>query len=73
MTRRADLPRGAISYEQWLRNRIARPLIICGPPVLDFPSVWQDLFPFLKTPEVRELEHRARQAERQVREPEIGG
>jgi len=63
MTTYADAPKNAISYEQWLRNRIADPLTICGPPVADYPSFWQDLFPFLKPAGIRELEHRAREAE----------
>jgi hypothetical protein len=63
MIRRTGPPPNAISYEQWLRNRIASPRTICGPPVADFPSFWQDLFPFLKPAEIRELEHQARQAE----------
>ena len=36
---------------------------MCGPPVADFPSFWQDLFPFLKPAEIRQLEHQAHQAE----------
>lgn len=63
MTCRADPPPSPISYEQWLRDRIASPRTICGPPVVDFPSFWQDLFPFLKPAEIRKLEHQARQAE----------
>ena len=63
MTRHADPPPNAISYEQWLRNRIARPTTICGPDVVGFPSFWQDLFPFLKPAGIRQLEHQARRAE----------
>jgi hypothetical protein len=63
MTRHADPLRGAISYEQWLRNRIARPAVICGPDIADPPSFWQDLFPFHKPAGIRQLEHQARHAE----------
>ena len=62
MTGHTDLPHGWISYEQSLRNQIASPGGDCGPPIADPPSFWQDLFPFLKSPEIRELEHQARQA-----------
>ena len=62
MTRHADPPPNPISYEQWLRNRIARPTTICGPDIADLPSFWQDLFPFLKPAEIRQLEHQARHA-----------
>jgi len=73
MTRHADPPPGAISYEQWLRDRAARRGVICGPPIYDAPSFWQELFPFLKAAGIRELEHRARAAEHRARELEIGG
>lgn len=63
MTRRADPPKNAISYQQWLHNRIADPLTICGPPVYQAPSLRRDLVPFLTPAGIRELEHRARQAE----------
>lgn len=63
MTLFGDPPPHAISYEQWLRNRIASPSTICGPPVADFPSFWQHLFPLLKPPGIRQLEQQARQAE----------
>jgi hypothetical protein len=62
MTGHADPPSGWISYEQWLRNRIASPAGDCGPPIADPPSFWQDLFPFLKPAEIRDLERQARQA-----------
>ena len=63
MTAHADPPPGAISYEQCLRNRIASPGTVCGPDIADPPSFWQDLFPFLKSDEIRQLEHQARRAE----------
>jgi hypothetical protein len=72
MTRYADPPPNVISYEEHLRRVIAEPEAICGPPVYGAPSFWQDLFPFLKAAGIRDLEHRARQAERQARELEIG-
>jgi len=62
MTRRADPPRGAISYEQWLRNRIANPITVCGPDIAGPPSFWQNLFPFLKPAGIRQPEHQARHA-----------
>jgi len=55
---------GAVSYEQWLRNRIAGRGVICGPPIHGAPPFWQGLFPFLKPAGLRDLEHQARQAER---------
>ena len=60
MTSRADPPKNAISYQQYLRNRIAEPLTTCGPPVHDTRSLWQHI-PWLNP--YRELEHEARQAE----------
>jgi hypothetical protein len=62
MTERADPPPGAITYEQWLRARIAEPGTICGPPVIDGRPLWQHL-PGLNP--YRDLEQRARAAERQ--------
>jgi hypothetical protein len=44
MTRAVDPPRpdGAISYAQWLVERInAGGLVLCGPPVYDWPTAWQ--------------------------------
>ena len=63
MTRRADPPEGAISYAEWLQRRIADPLTICGPPIYDAPSLWQELFPILKPADIRELEHQVQEAE----------
>ena len=60
MTKHADPPEGAISYGQHLRNRIAEPLTICGPPVHDTRSLWQHI-PWFNP--YRELERQARQAE----------
>jgi hypothetical protein len=60
MTDRADPPKNAISYEQYLRNRIAEPLATCGPPVRDTRSLWQHI-PWLNP--YRVLEQQARQAE----------
>jgi len=62
MTGHTDPPPGWISYEESLRNQIADPTGDCGPPIADPPTFWQNLFPFLKLPEIRELEHQARQA-----------
>jgi hypothetical protein len=36
-------PDGAITYEQWLRGRIASPGKDCGPPVVDDRPWWQHL------------------------------
>ena len=75
MTRTVDpSPRpGEISYEQWLRNRIASPGTICGPDVYDPRPWWQHLPGLNPYPE---LEQQARQAERQFaqasREAEAG-
>ena len=56
-------PAGApISYEQWLRDRIARPGMECGPPVIDDRAWWQHL-PGLNP--YAELEARMRAAQRQ--------
>jgi hypothetical protein len=63
MTRHADPPKNAISYEQYLRNRIAEPLSFCGPPVHDTRSLWQHI-PWLNP--YRELEQQARHAEREA-------
>ena len=62
MTSRADPPKGAITREQWLRNRIADPLTFCGSPVVDDRPWWQYL-PGLDPH--RELERQAREARRQ--------
>ena len=63
MTTQAAPPAGAISYEQSLRNRIAEPSAICGPPVHDTRTLWQHL-PRLNP--YRVLERQARQAEREA-------
>ena len=55
-------PKHAITYQQWLLNRIAEPGTICGPPVLDDRPWWQHL-PGLNP--YAELEAQARQAERE--------
>ena len=60
-TERAARPDGAISYEQWLHNRIAEPGVICGPPVIDDRAWWQHL-PGLNP--YHELEQQARAADR---------
>jgi hypothetical protein len=70
MTSRADPPPNAISYEQWLRNRIASPGTFCGPPVYDDRVWWQHL-PGLNP--YADLERRWRQAIRQFEaEPQAG-
>ena len=61
MTGYADPPKGAITYRQWLLNRIAEPGMICGPPFTDDRAWWQHL-PGLNP--YAELEQRAREAER---------
>jgi len=55
-------PRGAISYQQWLLNRIAEPGTICGPPVIDHRR-WCQHLPGLNP--YAELEARMRAAQRQ--------
>jgi hypothetical protein len=62
MSTRADPPPGAITYLQWLLNRIAEPGAICGPPVIDDRPLWQHI-PGLNP--YHELEQRARAAERE--------
>ena len=57
----APSSRGAISYEEWLRRRIAEPGKECGPPVIDDRAWWQHL-PGLNP--YAEVEQRAREAER---------
>ena len=61
VTTHADLPKGVITYQQWLLNRIAEPGVICGPDVIDDRAWWQHL-PGLNP--YAELELRARKAER---------
>lgn len=63
MTAYADRPKGAITYQQWLLNRIAEPGMICGPPVIDDRAWWQHL-PGLNP--YYELEQRARVAGREA-------
>lgn len=63
MTTQADSPKGAITYQQWLLNRIAEPGVICGPDVIDDRAWWQHL-PGLNP--YAELEQRAREAERNL-------
>jgi hypothetical protein len=63
MSTHADPPPHAISYEEYLRRRIADPLTICGPPVIGQPSGWSVIFPWLKPEHIRQLEHQAREAE----------
>jgi hypothetical protein len=43
MTDRVDPPAGAITYGQWLRNRVAEPNVDCGPDVIDDRPWWQHL------------------------------
>lgn len=62
-SRHADPPKNAISYEQYLRNRIAQPHATCGPPVHDTRSLWQHIPAFNP---YRELEQQARRAEREL-------
>jgi hypothetical protein len=62
VTSHASPPPGAISYEQWLRERIAGPAEICGPPVIDDRQWWQHL-PGLNP--YADLERQAREARRQ--------
>jgi hypothetical protein len=57
----ADPPKGAITYQQWLLNRIAEPGMDCGPDVIDDRAWWQHqpgLNPYAA------LEQQAREAER---------
>jgi hypothetical protein len=61
VTTYAGPPKGAITCQQWLLNRIAEPGTICGPPVIDDRAWWQHL-PGLNP--YHELEQRARAAER---------
>jgi hypothetical protein len=63
-----DPPADAISYEQWLLDKIAYPGMICGPPVIDDRALWQQI-PWLNP--YRELQRRVRVAELQP-EPESG-
>jgi hypothetical protein len=62
MTRAADPPKNAISYQQWLLQRIAEPGTICGPPVHD-PRPWWQYLPGLNP--YAALERQARAAERE--------
>ena len=64
MTTYADRPKGAITYPQWLLNRIAEPGMICAPPVITDRAWWQHL-PGLNP--YHELEQRAWAAERNGR------
>jgi hypothetical protein len=36
-------PDGPITYEQWLRTRIAQPGLVCGPDVIDSRRWWEYL------------------------------
>jgi hypothetical protein len=60
MTAHGDPPEGAITYQQWLLNRISEPGMDCGPDVGDDRAWWQHL-PGLNP--YHELEQRARAAE----------
>ena len=53
----------AITYEQWLRNQVSDPRVICGPDVADDRPWWQHL-PGLNP--YAGLERQARQAEHQA-------
>jgi hypothetical protein len=61
VTTYADRPKGAITYQQWLLNRIAEPGMGCGPDVIDDRAWWQHL-PGLNP--YAALEQQAREAER---------
>ena len=63
MTEYASPPPGAITYGQWLRNHIANPTVICGPPVVDHRQWWQHL-PGLNP--YAGLERQARAAEKEA-------
>lgn len=54
---------GAITYEQWLHQRVANPTMACGPTVVDDRPWWQYL-PGLNP--YANLERQARQAGRQT-------
>jgi hypothetical protein len=70
MTTRADPPRSAITYGQWLRDRIADPLRECGPDVID-DRPWYRHLPGLNP--YAALERQARQAgHRAGKEAEAG-
>jgi hypothetical protein len=71
MTDHTGPPPGYISYEQWLRDCIAGPMVLCGPPIYDGPTFMQELFPILKPARIRDLEHQARQARQARAEQEL--
>lgn len=54
-------PDGPVTYEQWLRTRIAQPGLVCGPDVIDSRRWWEYL-PGLNP--YAGLEAQARAAER---------
>jgi len=69
VTDRADPPPGAISYAQWLANQVeAGGGLICGPPVHDWPTLWDRLFPGRRPNHAIEarLEARLDELERQM-------
>ena len=46
MTKHADPPPNAITYCQWLARQVeAGGVMLCGPPVADWPTLWDRLFP----------------------------
>ena len=68
MRERAATP-GAITYAQWLAHQIeAGAFIVCGPPVLDWPTLLERAFPVLRPEHALEarLEARLREMEREA-------
>ena len=84
MTTIADPPSGAISYAQWLQREITDRVngvqTICGPPIHDYPTLW-DRLGLTARPNahlerqletrLRELEHQAKPEARTEAEAEI--
>ncbi len=72
MTTRADPPPGAISYAEWLRRQVEDRLkgqqTICGPPIADWPSSWERLWPWARPDHAveRELERRLDELDREL-------
>ena len=63
MTERPATP-GAITYAQWLAHQLeVGAFIVCGPPVLDWPTLLEQAFPVLRPNHALEAKLKAQLAE----------
>jgi hypothetical protein len=72
MTRNAAPPPGGISYAEYLQreieDRIQGTMTFCGPPIADYPTTWNRIWPYSRPHHALEsrLEARLRHLEAQA-------